>query len=717
MKNILQFVILFCAFPMSINAQSPTPFTCTDSEGFGYYTSSSSNTLNGSFLTYSSSEIGKISTASGNLVPICSEATIGVALNGLAFNPHDNFLYAVSRFDAAIYSGTLFRIGENCEKIEIPVTGDIAKFTSNNTIVVDAGGGNISSATFDLDNHYYVNTSFSNANSNGFTNQLQILEIAGNSATVLSSVTLSCPTCEGTDKLRITDIIFDEATSTLYGKNEENNNFCSINTSTGVLTEIGDTGIASPVLGMYKHSDGSIKAISGDGNIYEVNLANGSFSLLSTVTPFVSTNADAASGCYASFKITGHLLADANGMVDNTVNGVGTNILDDTPMFANLIQDGLVVKTDIISSDGVFMFLGFFSGDYEVQISSSKGIAGQVPPAQNLPNSYEWVGDNVGIDPGNDGSADGKLNFSIILGEDLEEVNFGVDGKPVTMVTNANLQYNEDGSGQVAAAILNFSDPEEPGISNVTIQSIPDPITQGILYYNDIAVTNEQNIQDFDQALLSVDPIDGDVTVSFTFFITDMAGLTSNVSEVSMPFTSSPLPVELVSFSGKHQNNVNIIEWSTAAEINSDYFTLERRSENGSFQAIGRIASAGNSSVLKKYSFTDRDVLNLAYYRLVQVDLDGRIDISKTISVIAGRSKKISLYPTISNDLIHVTMDLKNGELRKYKIVDINGQVMQTGILNSSNSQLKVRDLKNGQYFLQLLGANDEPQTIRFIKI
>ncbi|MFT4535502.1 MAG: hypothetical protein ACJA1A_002608 [Saprospiraceae bacterium] len=77
---------------------------------------------------------------------------------------------------------------------------------------IDGAGGNIASATFDLDNNYYVNTSFSIGGTTGFTNKLQKIEIVNNSAVVKSTVTLTCPSCTGTNRLRVTDIIFNEAT-------------------------------------------------------------------------------------------------------------------------------------------------------------------------------------------------------------------------------------------------------------------------------------------------------------------------------------------------------------------------------------------------------------------------------------------------------------------------------------------------------------------------
>ncbi|WP_235299449.1 DUF6923 family protein [Portibacter marinus] len=413
-------------------AQSPTPFNCSgSSQGFGYYIASETENNTPTTLSYSNSRLSRITTSTGTRTTVCTPTQMGRSLNGLAFNPHDNFLYAVSRYDPNLTtgkSGRLYRIGSNCQLQEVSVTGSIIKFDTNDKATIDAAGGNIGSGTFDLDNNYYVNTSFTNQASTGFTNKIQIIRISSTGATVLSTQTLTCASCTG--ELRITDIIFDEASNSLLGHNFINKRLYKINASTGVLTPItpsSGTGLTSPVLGMYKNKDGMIRAITEAGQIYNVNATTGTFTLISTVSDFRSRNADAASGCYAPPSISGHLYLDSNRLTDGTVNGTGTDKAGSTKMYANLIIGGLVDKSSEILPDGTFQFLGLFSGTYTVEISSSQGTIGQAPPAQNLPSSHEWVGDNIGAGVGNDGTPDGRLGVTIASGSDVSEVNFGID--------------------------------------------------------------------------------------------------------------------------------------------------------------------------------------------------------------------------------------------------------------------------------------------------
>ncbi|GLR15588.1 hypothetical protein GCM10007940_02030 [Portibacter lacus] len=435
----------------AIFAQNPTPFSCTGSDGFGYYVSSATENNGTNNTTYSNSRLSKIVTATGARTTICAD--LGRSVNGLAFNPHDNFLYAVSRYDGTLssgQSGTLYRIGANCERAVVPVTGSIIKFNTNNRADIDAAGGNIGSGTFDLDNNYYVNTSYTNTASTGFRNKLQKIRISTSGAQVLSTVTLTCPTCAG-GEVQITDIIFDEASGFLFGSNFIDKKLYRINPATGAMTSVGNTGVINggTILGLYKNRDGLVRGIDSNGEIYSVNLTSGAFTDFAGQATLNSKNADAASGCYAPPAISGHLFYDTNRLTDNTVNGNGTPFAGTTKMYANLVQNGIVVKSSEILSDGTYQFLGLFSGNYEVQVSSTRGTISSAAPAQNLPGDYEWVGDHIGTNAGSDGSPNGKLTVAISMGADVSEVNFGIDPSPTVPVEFVSFTASHSENGVI----------------------------------------------------------------------------------------------------------------------------------------------------------------------------------------------------------------------------------------------------------------------------
>ena len=117
--------------------------------------------------------------------------------------------------------------------------------------------------------------------------------------------------------------------------------------------------------------------------------------------------------------------------------------------------------------------------------------------------------------------------------------------------------------------------------------------------------------------------------------------LTSSVYQDSFsPFTlgssstDNVLPIELVSFSGEKKDNRNILNWTTASEINNAFFTVEKSYNGIDFQWVGTLEGTSPSAQIINYSLTDYNILEtLNYYRLKQTDFDGKFEYSNTISI------------------------------------------------------------------------------------
>jgi len=85
-----------------------------------------------------------------------------------------------------------------------------------------------------------------------------------------------------------------------------------------------------------------------------------------------------------------------------------------------------------------------------------------------------------------------------------------------------------------------------------------------------------------------------------------------------------PLPVELLDFSANVVDDGIELEWSTASEYNSDYFSVYRAVDTSSWTKLADIPSAGFSTSLQEYKYKDESILyNYTYYRLKQTDIDG----------------------------------------------------------------------------------------------
>lgn len=191
----------------------------------------------------------------------------------------------------------------------------------------------------------------------------------------------------------------------------------------------------------------------------------------------------------------------------------------------------------------------------------------------------------------------------------------------------------------------------------------------------------------------------------------------------------APLPIDIKSFSATKDGDRNArLDWSTSLEINSAYFGIERSTDGNTWEAISKVAAAGNSNTEQFYTYTDRDLpLNrskdqIFYYRLQLVDLDGQYKYSDIRGVNFGKentNKVISLYPNPAVQMVNLDlsgMDLESGAIH-LRVTDMQGRNMiDKTILGNGIEPIEVTQLPAGTYNVAVSqGANLYQK--QFIKI
>lgn len=114
------------------------------------------------------------------------------------------------------------------------------------------------------------------------------------------------------------------------------------------------------------------------------------------------------------------------------------------------------------------------------------------------------------------------------------------------------------------------------------------------------------------------------------------SAITTYIDDISIKVTysSMTLPVKLTSFTARQKDNKIQLEWTTASEINNDYFTVERTENGVTFEEVATVKGTGNSSSPHIYSAYDHHpIFGNAYYRLKQTDYDGKFEEFDMISV------------------------------------------------------------------------------------
>jgi hypothetical protein len=188
---------------------------------------------------------------------------------------------------------------------------------------------------------------------------------------------------------------------------------------------------------------------------------------------------------------------------------------------------------------------------------------------------------------------------------------------------------------------------------------------------------------------------------------------------------NAPLPVELLSFKADYRDcNMVELTWETGAEKNSDYFEIMRSSDGEEFDVIGKVNS-GNKDTGEKYSFIDNRGLvpgQQYYYRLKQVDFDGRHEIFRIVSVknlCEGSEGSFSLYPNPAFDEINIMLNgVKIIENTRLLISGAAGEVVKEIKLTSalSTHKIKLDSLPAGIYNVRLAGY-ESLGSKKFIKI
>lgn len=155
--------------------------------------------------------------------------------------------------------------------------------------------------------------------------------------------------------------------------------------------------------------------------------------------------------------------------------------------------------------------------------------------------------------------------------------------------------------------------------------------------------------------------------------------------------TTALLPVELISIAADLMNDATMVSWSTASELNNDFFVVQTRSELGEWEDIATIKGNGTTQEQMDYEFMDyRSLRGEHYYRLMQVDYDGATSYSPVVKInVKGNVE----WPSLVEQQLETDI---NGN---YFIYSISGQLIEQQ--NTINGLIDVSGLQQGTYILR----------------
>lgn len=167
------------------------------------------------------------------------------------------------------------------------------------------------------------------------------------------------------------------------------------------------------------------------------------------------------------------------------------------------------------------------------------------------------------------------------------------------------------------------------------------------------------------------------------------------------------LPVKLISFYGKKENKGILLLWKTASERYNEKFEIEESYDGYEFQKIGLIQGAGTSFDQQDYSFKVEKPRNaITYYRIKQIDFDGKFEYSKTIR-ISLKGEVGEFYPNPSQSgLINLEFYAHFDDEIEFSIFDMNGKLVfnQVRLVSEgdNNIMFDISDLNTGIYVVEI---------------
>ncbi|MBL4754890.1 MAG: T9SS type A sorting domain-containing protein [Flavobacteriales bacterium] len=153
--------------------------------------------------------------------------------------------------------------------------------------------------------------------------------------------------------------------------------------------------------------------------------------------------------------------------------------------------------------------------------------------------------------------------------------------------------------------------------------------------------------------------------------------------------SASPLPIVLIDFSATISDNTQVmLEWTTASEVNNDFFTVERSTNGLTFEVIAEVPGSGTSNRRMDYeAHDDAPLEGVSYYRLKQTDFDGKFEYFKIVAVNLERNADGScVFKVFPNPCIgQCTVDLsecqhnENAEI-KVEMIDAAGRLVYSSV-------------------------------------
>jgi hypothetical protein len=164
-----------------------------------------------------------------------------------------------------------------------------------------------------------------------------------------------------------------------------------------------------------------------------------------------------------------------------------------------------------------------------------------------------------------------------------------------------------------------------------------------------------------------------------------------------------PLPIQLINFTATARQSEVELKWSTASELNNDFFTIQRSRDAENWDDVITVKGAGTVNVRTDYETTDGLPFNgVSYYRLKQTDFDKQYSYSQVRRVELNNEFHLKVYPNPSNGTFTVSTGFEIG-LDNIRLTNMVGQLIPIQLQSDQTSTtLTSQSIAPGIYILQV---------------
>lgn len=170
-----------------------------------------------------------------------------------------------------------------------------------------------------------------------------------------------------------------------------------------------------------------------------------------------------------------------------------------------------------------------------------------------------------------------------------------------------------------------------------------------------------------------------------------------------LPVSGTVVPVELTIFEANLRGKHVYLDWQTASEENNLGFEIEKSVDGREWKNIGFVEGNGTTFEFSNYQFIDENpVVGTNYYRLKQLDTDGKFEYSPIRTANYGDVNSIAIYPNPTKDVLIVNLGNQSADIQ---VFDLTGRLLiNTNSSSNAIQNIDFTNFENGVYILRVNG-------------